>query len=222
MIPRAMLERRVVNRYPLGLLVAAVLGCADHSAEVAAQDDADTESGTVEEPDASLGDALEIVPGYYRTLNDGIVPLEDGGALPLRIAPQGGHYAFVAVRVKNVLIPEIEMTVRFYDALTKELLVDETRNGALVPSADDPEWLEPADRARGSIVHVPVCPVETPPGLYQRLLEIEFRVVDASPTKRSGAAWIRVTPDCIVGTAYELSYCQCECALPYDPGKCFD
>ncbi|MBK7585117.1 MAG: hypothetical protein IPI67_33625 [Myxococcales bacterium] len=164
---------------------------------------------------------VEVQPGWYHSLDEPIRLLIDGGPLPIRQAPQGGQWAFVSARVRGISGPEMQIGAQFFEADSGALLFAERRAGSVVPSAADPAFVEPAIDSRGAIVHLPVCPIEQPPGFYQRVLRIELEVTSVGPDQKSGHASVIVTPDCADGTDGEKTVCVCECSPDYDPGKCY-
>ncbi|MCC6899415.1 MAG: hypothetical protein IT377_10600 [Polyangiaceae bacterium] len=164
------------------------------------------------------GDAgVEVRAGWYRSFDEPIVLLEGGGSLPLRMAPQGGHRAFVSARVRGIEATEMSVGVQLFDSGTGELLFAERAGGALKVSPNDPSAVEPELDLRGAIVHVPVCPLEAPPHLFGSSLRLRVEVAGS----RLGAAELGVTPDCSAGTPGERELCECECQPDYDPGKCY-
>ncbi len=167
-------------------------------------------------PDSSSS-GVEVWAGWYSSFDEPIRLLEDGGSLPLRMAPQGGHWAFVSARVRGLEPTEMAVGVRLFDAASGELLFAERRSGGLEQSPNDPGAVEPALDLRGAIVHIPVCPTEVPPGLFERRLRLELEVSGSA----SGETELEVTPDCSAGTPGERALCECECAPGYDPGKCY-
>jgi hypothetical protein len=179
---------------------------------------------SVEQPDRTQGRSdgeLEVLPGWYESLNLPIRLLEHGGALPLRQAPQGGHWAFVSARVRGIEQGELEVKARFYGAGSPDPVFAERRTGQFVPSESAAGSFEPDLDLRGAIVHVPACPVSDALPIFDRELRLVLEVTTADAERRSGSAEIEVTPSCAAGTAGEMAVCECECAPDYDPGKCY-
>lgn len=173
-------------------------------------------------PDAASGgepvDAgVEVRAGWYHSFEEPIRLLEGGGSLPLRMAPQGGHRAFVSARVRGLEPTEMSVGLQIFDPGTGALLLAERAGGALMVSPSDPSALEPELDSRGAVVHVPVCPLEAPPHLFGRSLRLLLEIAGS----RSGSVELEVTPDCSDGTSGERALCECECQPDYDPGKCY-
>lgn len=160
---------------------------------------------------------IQVVPGAYLAFDQPLVPLTEGGDLPLRLAPQGGHWAFVSARVRGYTGTVMSVGVSVLDAESGALRFAERRKGAVVASPSDPHAVEPALDLRGAIVHVPICPVEVPPGLFAQRVRLEVEVGGTE----TGHASLTVTPACSAGTSGERAVCECECAPGDDPSKCF-
>lgn len=174
-------------------------------------------SSPAEERTSTPGVGIEVFPGWYASFDEPILLLEDGGDLPLRMAPQGGHWAFVSARVRGFSGDAMSVGARLLDAKTGELLFAERRSGGVIVSPNDPSAVEPELDLRGAIVHIPVCPMEVPPGLFARALRLEIDIGGAE----EGSATLTVTPSCSAGSPGEQAVCACECAADYDPGKCY-
>lgn len=181
-------------------------------------------SCSAEEPEQRLPptfEEVEVLPGWYESLNLPIRLLEDGGALPLRQAPQGGHWAFVSARVRGIEGGEVEVRARLYGTDSPDPVFAERRTGLFVPSQGAPGFFEPDLDLRGAIVHVPACPVNDALPVFRRELRLVLEVTTADAERRGASAELTVTPSCAAGTAGELAVCECECAPAYDPGKCY-
>jgi len=164
---------------------------------------------------------VEVQAGWYYSLNEPLRLCTDGGTLPLRPAPQGGHWAFVAARVHGISDGEVEVKARFYDATSGELVFADRRVGEVGPSKGAPGYVEPDLDLRGAIVHVPACPLNDALPVFRRPLRLVLEVTGRRPQAASGSTELVVTPDCSAGTPGEIAVCECECSPDYDPGKCY-
>lgn len=174
-------------------------------------------------PDAprAVEHGSDVQAGWYYSLDEQLRPLIDGGRLPVRQAPQGGHWAFLSARVRGIHDGEMEVKAHFYDMTSGEVIFASRRVGELAPSEAAPGYVEPDLDLRGAIVHLPACPFDAALPVFGRPLRLLLEVRGTGPEGASGSTELVVTPDCAEGTPGELAVCECECATDYEPGKCY-
>lgn len=147
---------------------------------------------------AGDGDACEIPPGAPLELvvadeTGEVRSLVDGAAVPLLPAPQGGHIALVAPRVRGPAAPcRVQASAAVREPGSERVIGLEERPLRLVPGADGA--VAPGSPARISeLVNVPLCPSAVTTEIDGRALRLEVRILDGSngPVVTEIAAAIR-------------------------------
>ncbi len=160
------------------------------------------------EPCAVFGDLTQppSLTVIQRMPDGGVEDVRD--ALLLQVPPQGGHVAYVGVRVTNFERCRIDLSASVFVLDGGALEAEEKRRVEL----GDGGASDPADPA--NFANVPVCPN------YGALDVVGPRwrlVVEAAQRDgRSVKAELPVVFSCDAGGAD----CACECAKGYELGKC--
>jgi hypothetical protein len=135
--------------------------------------------------------------------------VEDGGAVPLIVPPQGGKVIFAGVRVTNIDPCLVKLKGVLRDLASGLVQVD-TRILNLEPTSDGFGKSNDGDIAAFS--NVSVCPNNwSDTNIYGSEYELELKVTDRA--KRFAERKIRVTPFC-AEPAFKAE-CECECRAGY-------
>jgi hypothetical protein len=141
-----------------------------------------------------------------------LVPVADGAAIPLALAPQGGHFAFVAARVKNLEGADVEMNALAVDDATGTLIGAAVARPFMSSGADG--WSDPEHETFTTLDMVQFCPRGVGLDLDGRDIKLTLHVTEHS-TSREADASVIIRPDCAGSAA-----CECECAADFRPGSC--
>jgi hypothetical protein len=151
--------------------------------------------------------------------DDTVVPLADGGTVPMLLPPQGGRVIFVGVRATNVDGCGLQLTAALRDLATGRVTLD-SRTINLTAIGDG--WGASAgatgsiSAAIGSFSNVPACPNEwSSIDLFGHTYGLEVTVVDRQ--KRQLTKKIEVVPEC--GQPDKLTQCLCICMAGYVLGQ---
>ncbi len=157
---------------------------------------------------APLGDLakpIEMELVYLDTAKK-IQPLQDGGALPMIVPPQGGWVVFVGARATNLEPCGVTVKGVLRDANNQQVRVDE-RTTKLVPTGDG--WGGPVDEDISTVANVPTCPnqwaSQAIPGLP---IELTYSITDRDG--RTASKSINVIPECAEPPFKNACLCQCK------------
>ena len=184
-------------------------GCADGTPD---REDAGAPSTCTEE--------LELRIGEFTEEDEPLARLENGDALHLWNAPQGGHVVLVAAEVRGLTGEMVSIEARLLNPSTEELVKDDVRNIVMKPFDAEEGWMTPDIRSRAQVAHIPMCPDEQSRSLLERefLLEVEIEQMD--PCAATGIARALVVPMCSQDAVSEREFCVCQCQPGYEPGQC--
>jgi hypothetical protein len=145
-----------------------------------------------------------------------VLPLADGGTVPLLEPPQGGQVIFVGVRATNVDGCELQLTGALRNLTTNQATI-EGRTINLVPEGDGWGVSGVSGSALSSnFTNIPVCPNEwSSTSIYGNVYGLEMTIQDREG--RTLTQKIQVTPAC--GEASTLATCQCICKGGYVLGE---
>jgi hypothetical protein len=169
-------------------------------------------------------DAEPVVELYQRTLDGGIVPIAEGGEVPLILPPQGGKVILVGVRAKNVDLCALSITAAVHDECTAVdggfgRIVGREGRPLHLEAADD-GWAYPiAPDTLTNWANVPMCPnTAFPRDMDGEPYLLRIRIVDGSVTpRRTALAEAHITPVC--AEPRNLAECQCQCDKDYVLGQ---
>lgn len=198
------------------LMCAALVGCSSEPTVESPRDGGSDASHDAR--DADLG-PMELRAA--RLVDEGLplVLLNEGDALPLSAALQGGHVMYVAAQVSGLHsnIAEIEATLRFPD--NGAILNREARTVAMRELADEPGWWQPDIRSRSQVAHIPACPNYDDRSLRDEEWLLDIKVIRTEDGE-SASTTLRVTPTCEFTDSTLQARCECECEPDYFLGKC--
>jgi hypothetical protein len=153
--------------------------------------------------DLSQPASLEIT---QRMPDGGVEPA--GGTLLLQVPPQGGHVAYVGVRVKNFEGCRVELSASVFDPDSGHLATEEKRRVDITLDG----MSDPSDPA--NFANLPVCPNF---GTRDYVGPGWSLVVEAK--QRDGRA-VKTTVPIVFSCDAGGWDCACECAQGYEFGKC--
>jgi hypothetical protein len=148
-----------------------------------------------------------------------MLPIVDGSSIELWAAPQGGHVSRIGAKVAGLATDTALLVARLRDSESDAVVVESSRTAPMLPVPGQPEWKQPDPSSMYNVVHLPLCPDNDGRAIDATSYRLEVRVTELYGDYSEGAAEPLVTPTCS-GDAALLSYCQCECAASYSPGKC--
>lgn len=141
-----------------------------------------------------------------------LLPVASGDVVPLVNAPQGGHFLFVAARVRNLAGHDVDMFAEVEDAQTGEKINVAVARPFMITAADG--WSDPEHETFTTLDMVQLCPMGVGLDLDGRAVKLTLRVHELS-TKRTAASSVEIRPAC-----GDSPLCQCECAAEFQPGEC--
>jgi hypothetical protein len=151
----------------------------------------------------------------FRNAQGEMVPLADGGEVPLLLAPQGGRVMFVGVRARNLDGCPVEITTSLRDVCNDEVVSLEQRPVRLAPTGDG--WLAPFQPAElDNYSNLPACPAAAlVRDIADQPYQLSIRLFDK--LGREVRKTLRVVPTC--GEPDQLQQCRCECSADYRLGE---
>jgi len=166
------------------------------------------------------GAPLSVQAILFSAEGAGWAPLEPGGALELWAAPQGGHWARIGARARGLGTDTAELAARLYDPGSSTPFVEATRTAPMVVAKDDPTLAQPDPSDMYHYVHLPLCPGEGGRALNGGEFRLVVTVTELYGDFSEGSVALDVRPTCQQPAGATLSFCTCECAAAYAPGKC--
>lgn len=139
-----------------------------------------------------------------------LLPVGDGSTIPLVLAPQGGHFVWVAARVKNLSGRDVDMNAVAQDAATGMKIGEAVARPLMSPTPDG--FWDPEHDTFTTLNMVQICPHGADFGLDGRLLDLTLQVKDVC-SQQSGNASVQIRPDCGGD-----GQCECECDPDYAGG----
>lgn len=149
-----------------------------------------------------------------------MVRLDDGDALHLWNAPQGGHVVLVGAEVRGLAADKVRIEARLLDASTEDLIKDDVRNIVMKPIEAEEGWMTPDIRSRAQVAHIPMCPDVQSRTLLGREFLLEVEIEQTEPCAVAGIGRVLVVPDCNQEALSEREFCACQCHPDYEPGQC--
>ncbi|MBM4375211.1 MAG: hypothetical protein FJ095_09015 [Deltaproteobacteria bacterium] len=199
-------------RLPRAALLLATLACVPSACSSGESSGPPPVAGCT---DPFLGDPskpmeLELV---YQGVDEVTHPLEDGGALPMIVPPQGGWVVFVAGLVTNVDPCGATIKGVLRDPSSGSVRVDE-RTARLVATVDGRGG--PADGDISTFSNVATCPNQwAAQALPGNPIELTYSVTDRGG--RSAKKTIMVVPEC--AEPQFANSCKCQCKQDYVLGE---
>jgi hypothetical protein len=151
--------------------------------------------------------------------DDTVAIIQDGGAIPMLLPPQGGRVLFVGVRATNIDGCALQLTGVLRDLTTQRVTL-ESRTINLTPTGDG--WGASAasvaslSAAISSFSNIPVCPNQwSAVDLYGHAYGLEVTILDRE--RRQLTKQIQVTPEC--AQPENLGECLCICRAGYVLGQ---
>lgn len=144
----------------------------------------------------------------------GLEPVPPGGEVPLALAPQGGHFVFVAARVRGLSSDRVRMNATLRDEATDTAISAAVARPAMAQAGDG--WWDPEHETFTTLDMVQVCPRGVGLDLDGRGVVLAVTVVEIS-TGREGTIEQVIRPVC---AGDDAAFCTCECAAGYVPGGC--
>ncbi|MCA9631489.1 MAG: hypothetical protein KC766_27715 [Myxococcales bacterium] len=204
-----------------GPALSAMLTLASTCGACGPSDVSQGDAGGPAGSDGSSGRLLEVVPMMYVPSEQPVVLIEeDGAALELWRAPQGGHVLVVGARIRGLDSDTIELRGRLRDEETGAIVQEEARTVITSEVPGEPDWRETDRRTESQSTHIPVCPDYDPKDIEGQsyLLEVEVRELYADESE--GSASVNIVPTCMQTDPTELALCHCECKANYTLGSC--
>lgn len=203
-----------VHAGALRCVLAAVLVCVPGVASC--------EPETPSEPSCFFGERgapleAELV---YRSRTGESVLLEDGGAVPLTVPPQGGHVMFIGVRARNLDMCRATLSAAFHDGCTASegnhgrIVGREGRHVTFEARSDGYAW--PKDpQFIDNFANIPACPnfASTRDVDDERYL-VRVRLTD-EVDERFVLVEAHIVPECEAGD----DACRCTCDRAYVLGS---
>jgi hypothetical protein len=196
-----------------------VLGCGPTPREPDSESGGGSAGGTGGSAGAPAG-MLEVQPLMYTPIDMPVDLVEEGDAIELWRAPQGGHVLLVGARVKNLESDTVELRARLLDGETGAIVAEEARTVLMVEADDAPGWMQNDRRTRSQVCHVPVCPDYDDADVRDREHRLQVEVTALYSNFATGVGERRVLPTCMQEHPDELATCECECEADYVLGKC--
>jgi hypothetical protein len=151
--------------------------------------------------------------------DNAVATIQDGGAAPMLLPPQGGRVLLVGVRATHVDGCGLQLTGALRDLATGRVTLD-SRTINLTATGDG--WGTSATStgsgapAIGGFSNIPVCPNEwSASDLFGHPYGLEVTIVDRQ--KRQLTKKIQVTPEC--AQADNRAQCLCICMAGYVLGQ---
>jgi hypothetical protein len=162
---------------------------------------------------------LELRITAYDPVAHTTTPVADGDTVGLILAPQGGHYLFLAFEARNVVDPQVAAVVDVYDGST--LIATSAQYPKLQPSASDPGLYLPDLSSYTSIWNANLCPDSSPD---KDRFDVPYTLVGKlteNSTHRMATVTLTVTPTCpVLDDMGAHTQCVCECTKGWMPGLC--
>jgi hypothetical protein len=146
--------------------------------------------------------------------------LDDGGALELWRAPQGGHVILIGAQIKGLESDMIELRARLRVPTTNFVVAEEGRTVVTQPVPGEPGWRQTDRRTNSQAAHVPVCPNYEARAVVGEEHVLEVEVTELYADFSFGSATVTVLPTCMQTDPSENGNCVCECEADYTLGKC--
>lgn len=148
---------------------------------------------------------------------DSIATVDDGGAVPMILPPQGGRVIFVGVQATNIDGCGLQLTGALRNETSQQVRFD-SRTVDLI--ATDGGWgasgIGAVSTAISNFANVPVCPNEwSTTNVFGNSYGLEVTILDRE--KRQLTKKIRVTPEC--GEPANVVECMCICKAGYVLGE---
>jgi hypothetical protein len=152
----------------------------------------------------------------------GVLPLEDGGTLPILVPPQGNRYVFPGVRATNIDGCQVRIIASVRDLSTQHIATEQ-RYITLVPTGDG--WGvsgvtgQAVAVSAANFANVNVCPNDwSSTQVSGHVYGLEMTVQDRE--NRQVTKKMLVTPRC--AEADTLADCLCLCNVGYILGQACD
>lgn len=164
--------------------------------------------------------SLVVFPAEFTEESMPLRMLNDGDALHLWKAPQGGHVVLVAAKVENLTSNAATLKVRMRRP-GGIIVAEESRTVAMVPVPGEPSRMQPDIRSRSQAAHVPLCPDYDAEDIVDQELEVDIEVTSLyTDPPLFGKVTLRLTPACGLIDPQDLPLCRCECQGGYVLGRC--
>jgi hypothetical protein len=203
----------------LGILAAAALGCGEKDPE-------DEPIGSGGAGGSAAGGSggqspveLIVQPGLFVGEEQPLRMLEDGDAIDLSRAVQGGHVIYIGAQVEQLTSDIVEIRTRLRHPDTRVIEAEEARSIVMRPVPGTDGLMQPDLRSRSQVSHLPACPNYAARSIRDEpwLLEVSISEIEGPG---AGATELGVTPVCAQEQADALALCECECEPDYVLGKC--
>jgi hypothetical protein len=161
---------------------------------------------------------LTVQPAVF--VGDGTLTLiDDGGAVPLVVPPQGGHVILIGAIIGGVPAgADVGLRARLRDATTNDIVAEDGRTVVTRAIEGDASHVATDPQSMAEVANVAPCPNYGTKDIdgVAYVLEVELSYGDPSV---SVAASRTVTPACPT-EGPDAPVCTCECAAGYTLGKC--
>jgi hypothetical protein len=145
--------------------------------------------------------------------DDVLVPVEEGGAIPLMLPPQGGRVIFAGVRARNVDPCSVTITGVLRDPATQKIQID-VRTPNLDLAGDG--WAQSAAGDISTFSNIPTCPNQwSASDLYGQAFDLVMTIADVGC--KTATKTVRVTPEC--AEPANVAECLCICGGGYEIGQ---
>jgi hypothetical protein len=204
-----------------------VLGCSDGDGDgshAAGGSAGDSTADAAEDASGGSSDSgpavLEVRPFYYVPPEQPVTLLQDGDAVQLWHAPQGGHVIVIGARVFGLDSEFIELKARIRMPDTGVIVRENARTVVMQDVAGEPGWKETDRRTCSQAAHVALCPNYGERDIVGQEYVLEVLVTELYADFSAGSAEVHVVPSCLQTDPVGLELCTCECSANFTPGNC--